>query len=284
MKISKLPPAVGKIYSKPSVRWAGLLKEVSSSDLCALVKAVIKEAKEKELKAWDLTSFALAELGIRKWGKTHTKELQAFRKAISRKVDLCILDDLYSLELTGISAKTLNSHTKSDKVFHTYPLSREAYKVIMKWHASKTSKPLDHYVAAKLSQDEKKRLIKQSVSYLTPNEQKIHTVAFKNGKMRIGNKRPIGGCYIFALSSDGSTLMAGAKKKGIFQHTSFFRGVPVQSAGKLHIKHAEITRVDLFSGHYRPKKVHGDNLIQFLRENPSFGGKRARKIAVYQHK
>lgn len=284
MKVSKLPPTVSKIYNKPSTRWLGLLKDVSSEELCAVVRRVIKDAKENEIQAWDLASFALAELGIRKWGKTHTKELEAFRKVFSRKVDNCILDDLYSLELTGIGAKAVKPHTKSSEVYHPYPLNLDVYERILKWRKSKTSKPLDHYVATHLTAHQKKKLILQSVSYLSPKQQKIYDVAFKNGKMRIGNKRPEGGSYIFALSSDGNSLLAGSKRKGKFQHTSFFAGAPVQCAGKFQVKHAKIVSVDLTSGHYKPKKVHGKNLIQYLKENPSFGEKRARKISIHQHK
>ncbi len=64
------------------------------------------------------------------------------------------------------------------------------------------------------------------------------------------------GTYIFVMGaqsqSEAPQLYIHEKQRGTFQHTSFFAGGAVKSAGMLTIKEGKIATIKPYSGHYAP--------------------------------
>jgi hypothetical protein len=282
MKISQSTPAVKKLLTSHQHSKSRdvnvLLKKISDSKIVGIIKTLLKSSHANDSHAWEFAGIAFNELAIRVWGKKHRKSLESFRQAIMNHSDTCLSRRSYALETAGILDK------KSKKIFHPYPYSDVAEKVVEKWYRSSTDKSLQEYISAYMKKHVTS-LKRNSVKYLTPNSQQNFRVTFKNGQPRIGKARPKNGTYIFALGKDGNKniLLAGIKRKGSFQHSSFFAGAPVASVGKFTIKNKKITQVLLSSGHYHPKKEHGKALLKYLRHHDNLGSKAA-YIKVVTHK
>ena len=86
--------------------------------------------------------------------------------------------------------------------------------------------------------------------------------------------------YMFILTADGQQMYAGRKKKGDFQHTSFFGGEPVLCAGRFVVRDGKIAGIELNSGHYKPTPDHGKALRAFFAHPSRLGAKEAEKLPI----
>lgn len=283
MKISPSTPVIKKLLGShlkgKSKDVSAQLKKVSDVKIVEIVKTLLKSSQTNDSNDWRFAGIAFNELATRVWGKKHRKSLESFRQSIMRNSDNCVARRSYALETAGIVDK------KSKKIFHPYPFNDVAQKVVEKWYRSSTDKSLQQYISAYMKKHIRS-LKHHSVKYLTPNSQKKYRVTFKNGQPRIGKARPKSGTYIYALGADDnqSLLLAGTKRKGTFQHSSFFAGAPVASVGEFTIKGKKITHVRLSSGHYHPTKKHGKALLKYFRRDDNLGAGKTARIKVEVHK
>lgn len=281
--IEGMPDSVLAIYNGPSSAWANKIKYISDADLLKSLKSVIKEAEKDDTHVWAFANKTLSELHVRPYGKKHLKQLDGFRKRINLKTNTCLVDGQYNVEAAGIKKKALSPNSKSSKVVRPYPYAGASRKVLDKWRKSSTKVSLDTYIKKYMPRKLKKDLKAKSVSYLSPEQRGKYLVTFEKRSLLIGGKKPKNGIYLYALSADGTTLLAGIGKRKSFHHTSFFAGDPVQCAGKFTLKNGKITSLNLISGHYKPSKAHGKNLRRFLSDDTRLGKKQASKLKIKPH-
>ena len=280
MQIKKLPHAVKNVYSGQQSQWCKNLKNVSSGKLATSLDKIIDQAKAVDSVAWLFSSVVLNELQARDYAKNHLKKMDEMREAIKKKSGLCLVDPKYALEVGGVPKQILSPHAGDKKVMHPYPYSESGRKINDKWGDSQSGKPMDKYISY-FSKETKKDLKKHSVVYLKPTEQRKFLVSFtSDGQIKIGGKSPKNGSYIFALSHDGTKLLAGKKQKGQFQHTSFFSGQAFQCAGNLILKDKKISQIRLSSGHYKPTREHGEHVRQYLANDKHLSQDQIDKIKI----
>jgi hypothetical protein len=249
------------------------IKGKKNKDLIKIIDCVTDSADKKETRLWAVASKALAELHLRSFSKRHPTTLEKLKSKIEHKSGTTMVSPEYTIEVAGIE--------RGDKILRPYPRTPFAEHLLEKWQKSKTSKPFDGYI----SKFDKKLLSGSKVHYLSRDERPKYEVSFKGKKISIGGKAPSDGTYIFALDSKGEQLLAGKKEKGVFQHTSFFAGKPVQSVGFFGIKHREIKKVFIKSGHYKPTMERdGKHIKEFLKSDARLGKKETEKLTFTAHK
>jgi hypothetical protein len=176
----------------------------------------------------------------------------------------------YVPEAIGIPKKAI-SHSKSKEIVHPYALTTK--KLYTKWKKGATKKDFGKYVKEKASSSDKKAMKRSTVQYLTQEEAKKYIVEFKDRKLKQGGHTLKDGDYIYVLNMKMTKLFVGVKKKGEFHHSSFTAGTPVACAGGLKIKDGKISSINLKSGHYKPTKEQGENMIKFLKDDSRLGSK-----------
>jgi len=181
----------------------------------------------------------------------------------------------YQAETIGLPKKAVKK-TKSKSKIHLYSENKTVKKIKKKWEKSSTEKTLPEYIAKEITQlpsAEKKQLQGNIVKYLTKEEAKEYSVTFKDGKVKQQGHTLKGGNYIYVLNMKMTKLFMGIKEKGAFHHSSFTAGLPVACAGMIKIARGKIESINLHSGHYKPTKENGANLIKFLSDESRLGDK-----------
>jgi hypothetical protein len=69
--------------------------------------------------------------------------------------------------------------------------------------------------------------------------------------------------HIFVIGVDGALLVA-PYTKGEFNHSSFYGGRPVLSAGRMHFTEGKLTRVENYSGHYQSDDTMSLRILERL--------------------
>jgi hypothetical protein len=105
------------------------------------------------------------------------------------------------------------------------------------------------------------------VVYLNDDTRQAYVARVTKGAISGAN---VGGSgeYIFVIGPDnkiyaGSKARAAAGQPGAFNHSSFFSGGPVRSAGTMRVNGGRITRISNQSGHYSPTK---EMVVQAVRK------------------
>lgn len=278
MQIKGLPNSVQQVYSKPVGKWTAKLKNVEDKELEESIKKIYKNCEKHDVDTWNFAGKMLNELEIRVYAKEHPGTIKNLREKLQSHSKLCFVDPKYGIETAGVKHEILK-HGGSDKHFyHPYPYSDTSKKIMKKWTNSHTDKSLEEYIDAYIKHKDQRSLKHESVTYLTAEERNKFVVSFKHKQVFIGSKPAADKNYIFALSDDGSKLLAGEKERGKFQHTSFFAGKPVRCVGNFNVRHGKMDKVLLKSGHYKPTKEHGEHLRKYLTHE--IGEKDAKKIEI----
>jgi len=280
MPVTHIPKSAQAIYQLPTSKWSKKLKNLNDEELADIIESVLLKAKRQDTQDWEFACLSLSELHVRPYAKEHTKELLSFRVNLLAKSKLCLADHGYSAEVSGIKETLLKAGGRKTKLIHPYPYSGTARKIVGQWNKSNSNKSLSEYIEEYLTENEKLSLLKSDIKYLTPEERDPFIATFLHHKLKIGGKEPKNGEYMYVLSADAQTLLIGKKRKGRFQHTSFFAGAPVACAGTLNIKNKKIVRITLESGHYKPTKVNGETLRSFLSDNSRLGKNSASKLEI----
>ncbi len=174
------------------------------------------------------------------------------------------LAKVYALHLLGGLRNCKKPKSKEDKkrLFHWYLSANLAF------HTGK--KPLKKVMPrwiAELREAGVKKL--HSVVYMGPKERKAHLIGIdQHGFVSQGGKLAKDGKYKFVISANGKHLYIVKPENFTLQHSSFFRGKPVQCAGYLTIKWGRLSAIRLGSGHYRPdlkKKIVIANLLRHFK-------------------
>lgn len=260
------------------------LKQIKGKKLARLIHEALDQKENCGIELQNCLTRACAELQIRKNAKTDPELLRHFQNSISSSSSECSVGANYSMETAGIRKNSIDPTAPTDELIHPYARSHIAKQIIDEWEHSPHIISLERYIRHCVSDDDKKALLKRSVRYLSPEEHSQYEVTFANdGTIKIGSKRPPDGLYIFALSQDGKKLLAGEKKKGIFQHTSFFAGNSVQCAGKFEVLNGAIVSATLKSGHYKPTHPHGLSLRTYFKTHLGEAKAHQIRITTYDH-
>lgn len=284
MPIAAIPKATRKIYERPSKvpikAWNRQIKLVKDTKLVKTLKTLINSDEQYDSSVWKFAGVVLSELYVRKWRKKHTKELEGIKQSLVDKSKLCFSSRGYALETAGIIDEVIKSKTNRLKVIHPYSFSKTAQKVIIQWEWSKTTKSLNEYIRKKISQSLADYIRTHTITYLSDAKRNKYRVTFEGDSIKISNKTPKDGWYIYVLDADSNELFAGRKKTGKFHHTSFLAGAPVASAGEFEIINGKIELALLRSGHYRPTEEHGQALRAFLGRPDQLGPERAAALEI----
>ncbi len=270
------------IWSNPSIACTKLnakFKKMSDSRLLSALQELLHSSQKNSYNALHLANLALSELSIRRYGIENKASLMACAEMIQQLSDACMVKLNYAVELAGVHARCITSESSEKGLLRPYFRDKPVRDILGKWQNGKKDS-LDEYACTDLSKIDKKYLQKASIQYLLPEEQERYLATFLNGEIRIANQAVNDGSYIFALDQDGEKLLVGKKRKGKFQHTSFFAGRPVQCAGVLQIVNGKIVLVELKSGHYHPQKRHGEYLRQFLSHPERLGESEAGSLPI----
>ena len=258
-------------YKAPTADWSKECKKLSDYDIKDALEAIIAEPSIAKPRTWNFASVALNELSSRVWAKKNARALAVLTNSLSIASGHCYFDPIYGIEAAGLSEDSVKKGGNKNKIIHPYPYNKTIKKLLYKWKRSGTDKSFNDYIRSYGSKKEKREIKNHAVRYLHPNEREKYKVTFINGRVKIGGRTPQDGLYMFCLGGKKPMLLAGFKKKGKFQHSSFFAGASVLCAGKLIIENGKITHLDLRSGHYKPTKAHGDNLKAFLKLPENMG-------------
>ncbi|CDO97894.1 unnamed protein product [Coffea canephora] len=155
---------------------------------------------------------------------------------------------------------------------HRYGGNLHLYYV--EWLKSQSPQPffywLDFGDGREVSLDQCPRisLQDQCIQYLGPKEREAYEVIIEGGKLvyvRSGCPvdTPEDTKWIFVLSTRRK-LYVGEKKKGLFQHSSFFAGGATIAAGRLISCNGTLQAIWSYSGHYRPPEENFMEMIRFL--------------------
>jgi hypothetical protein len=246
-------------------------KKKSDEELLLLVKERLESGTKNELLLHEAT-LALSELSIRPIAKEYKRQFRILAHKLSAKTESCFIDLFYSIEIAGIKKSCFDSEADSSELIHPYPRADIMKKIRMAWeqsHASELS--LDGYICTHLSKKEKRQIEKVAIKYLRDEERSKYLVTFEDGNVLIGGNSVVDRNYIFVVTADGKEMYAGCKKKGDFQHTSFFEAEPVLCAGRFTVVNGKIALVQLNSGHYKPTMQHGESLRAFLSHKSRLG-------------
>ncbi|KAK6290121.1 hypothetical protein POUND7_001662 [Theobroma cacao] len=118
------------------------------------------------------------------------------------------------------------------------------------------------------------KLRQQCIKYLGPQERENYEFIVVEGKIIHKQTRNVldtskglkEGKWIFVMSTS-KKLYAGAKKKGMFHHSSFLAGGATLAAGRLVAEHGFLKSISAYSGHYRPTEDSLKSFLSFLKEN-----------------
>ena len=105
------------------------------------------------------------------------------------------------------------------------------------------------------------------VIYLEKEELKNYRVSFamENGKIVVKNcAGKILEAQLITVLGPDNQCYAGVKRRGAFQHSSFFQGKSVRSAGVFIIRNGYLKGFCNSSGHYRPQKEEVFKMLHFL--------------------
>lgn len=95
------------------------------------------------------------------------------------------------------------------------------------------------------------------VLYLDADARQAYVATVKKGVVSGG--KPAGNNTIFVIGPDNKIYIGGKARGGgkvnAFNHSSFFAGGPVKSAGSLKLSGSRITEISDVSGHYTPNKA-----------------------------
>lgn len=89
-------------------------------------------------------------------------------------------------------------------------------------------------------------------------------------------KRKPGQAYVWLNTGE---ILIGKHEVGVFHHSSFFSGGKVRCAGTMEAEDGIVTRLDNYSGHYRPTAQHVLTFLQFLHKHNVLGP--SAKISAY---
>lgn len=101
--------------------------------------------------------------------------------------------------------------------------------------------------------------LQQSKAYFNPPKM------YYDQKMTI----PVDSKVIFVLSTDDNLYIRkephGIIRQDGFTHANFFSGNPIKAAGQMFVRDGIITRIDNESGHYKPKDVTIEWVLDYLK-------------------
>lgn len=104
-----------------------------------------------------------------------------------------------------------------------------------------------------------------AVHYCTLVEREALAVSADTGLMRWKKSGElVSGNLIFVVSTKGQMFMS-QKVRGRFHHSSFLAGNPVCVSGTVVMEAGRFVRLMPYSGHYRPKPGHFEELIDLLK-------------------
>lgn len=111
---------------------------------------------------------------------------------------------------------------------------------------------INKMIPLKLEQIQKNVLV-----HLNQKTRSSYEVDFDSeGNILQNQKRVTDGTYIFVMGAQSNSeppqLYMHEKQRGTFQHSSFFAGGAVKSAGMLTIENGKISLIKPYSGHYAP--------------------------------
>lgn len=260
------------IQNEPSSNWVKTIdnQDKSGKKLLTFLKSLIASRRD------DQEICTLANQTVQKLsGRKLDDDLQKKFKKTAEKAShlgtnfLKPLDKSYIPETVAISKKAIGGDSK--KEVHIYKNAIE--KRYERWKKSGTSRDFDDWVKAYASDSEKKKMRKNCVKYLTETESKKYVVEFDHKKIKQNGHTVQDGDYIYVLDSKIHSLFIGKKVQGEFHHSSFTGGKPVACAGHMKLKDGKIQSINLNSGHYKPTKQQGENLITYLSDSSRLGFK-----------
>lgn len=141
------------------------------------------------------------------------------------------------------------------------------------WKESGTTQNFEEYMQDKIDHmgpEELSELEKNVLVRLSEEGRKEHEVSFAEDGTILQNGQPVAdGEYIFTMEADSkdagpTNLYIGQKVKGKFQHSSFFAGGAVRSAGMMDVENGRIKSVKAYSGHYLPPAEMMDQVLDFV--------------------
>lgn len=280
MATKVIPKNVRDFHNLSGEKLSKKLNSLKDIELVSIVKTIISKAKRDDTTAWNFAGHVISIIDTRPYAKANTTEVVSLRSKILSKSKKCLPDHGYSVEVVGIKESALIHDGREDKIIHPYPYAKVVRKVVSKWSKSKTSKTLEQYIDAYTPSKTKKAFLENSIKYLTSKEQKDYQASFSGKKIKIGKHSPHDGEYMFVLSIDQKKLLVGEKRKGKFQHSSFFAGAPIACAGNLIIKNKKIVQIRLESGHYKPSKENGELLRRYLSHSARIGKNQASHLQI----
>jgi hypothetical protein len=273
-----ISPVSRKILHFPQATWSNRLKKLHDHELEKIVKDVLSSGPHND-KILHFVNIVIAELHLRPYFKKQNREYYRLAKKIDSVAQKCLVGTYYSIELAGIQ----NPSSGKQEIIRPYASDKKIRHLFKEWmFRDATERSFDAFLKEKLSNQQNSSFFENSIRYLHPREYHRFEVKFVDGSPYINNKKLKDHHYIFALSGDGELLLAGKKKKGKFQHSSFFGGGPVLAAGTLEVQNGKIAQVILSSGHYRPQREHGEHLRKFLLA-PQHLGTQAVALKIFTH-
>jgi hypothetical protein len=160
------------------------------------------------------------------------------------------------------------------------------YKNVIEKHLPSNIKTADHQQIAEFmkKQIEDRTIVleeleNQSVRYFSESDKKKTQIHFNKkeqltqiGLDQNGPLKPLQeGVYVFVLKDEKLYLTKKEKtESGKIQHSSFFSGETVDSAGTMIVdKRGHISAINNHSGHYAPEDPHIKNILKYLKKNLS---------------
>ena len=131
----------------------------------------------------------------------------------------------------------------------------------------------NHIVINNISKWEKRQIKKARVFYCNEIERSDYRCWIKEGwLLNKNNQKFLSDDYIFVLNKELNELYLGKKRicsqRGALQHSSFFSGGAISSAGYIRLEQDEnqtiVRDLKMSSGHYRPSKQEAYIVLKFL--------------------
>ena len=273
------------IQNKPEEEWVERIsdKDKTGKDLVRFLEAIVDHHTDRKANPalYVLADQAITQLTVRTLSKDLENKVTKLAKKVGHvgetKLNVKSLEPKYRLEAAGIEL--------AGKVIHPHPSSKIT-EFAKKWENSKTSKSLEEYIEKKAPYSAKRDMKSRDVKYLTEKEREKYEVSFdKKGKVKINGHTAKKGEYMYVLDASKKELYAGKKETNKFHHSSFLAGAPVGSAGVLKVKsNGKLDKAKPSSGHYKPKKEHGENLREHLAKDTNLGKRKAEKLEIKEHK
>jgi hypothetical protein len=240
-----------KLNDLPESDWSALLAEKPA--VCSALGRIVAKLKLKALEKDEKKALDKLAEKVEKAAALHPAKL---------------MSKDYAAEQARIVVDGKKIHVNPQTTLSGGKKIKDLFK---KWEKKSKKQDFDDYLQHSLSGDDKNKLKKNAVKYLTDKEREPYKVNFKKGTIRsdkIGKKAS--GKFIYVLSPDMKDLFLMEKKSHI-KHSSFFKGAPIVCAGKVELKDGKPVHFTNETGHYKATQEMMDNLATYLSDENRLG-------------